>query len=89
MYVGRELEKETPNESNHPGDFECQQYLHLVVKDLGTKNGPGDRLLLDIYANELISSSLLRNMTNSNREGTHNIPLLVRTGETGLSRGLG
>ena len=48
VYAGRELEKQTPHESNHPGNFKCHQYLHLVEKDLGTKNGPGYRLLLDV-----------------------------------------
>ncbi len=56
MYVARKFKEETPNESDHPGDFECQQYLHLVEKDLGTKNGPGDGLLLDVCANERIST---------------------------------
>jgi hypothetical protein len=48
MCAGRTLEKETPHESDHPGDFKCQQYLNIVEKDLGTKNGPGDGILLDI-----------------------------------------
>ena len=50
MYIAGELEEETPDESNHPGDFERKQYLHLVEKDLRTKNGPSDGLLLNVCA---------------------------------------
>ena len=72
MYAVREFKKETPHESNHPGDYECQQYLHLIEKDLGTKHGPGDGPLLNVCANELISFSCERNEINAVAE-THNI----------------
>jgi hypothetical protein len=72
MYAVREFKKETPHESNHPGDYECQQYLHLVEIDLGTKHGPGDGPLLNVCANELISFSCERNEINAVAE-THNI----------------
>ncbi len=65
MYAAREFKKETPHKSNHPGDYECQQYLHLVEKDLGTKHGPGDGLLLDVCPNELISFSYEINKFNA------------------------
>ena len=53
MYITGELEEETPRESNHPSDFEREQYLHLVEEDLRTKNRPRHRLLLNVCVNTI------------------------------------